>query len=149
MWNGALGKRPEIPATPGRARGSIVLAEAFWDAISTGDSARLREILSPEIRWHALGAGDLSGTYVGVDAVLDLMASCGDIVDQLESSLLDIYGSDRGAILRYSVEAQRGARKLHIEQFTQIDIRDGRIFEAVSAPMDQVESNQFWQSSGA
>jgi len=148
MWNGALGRRAGPSATTRRTAAHIQLAEVFWDSISDGDATRLREVLSPEIRWHAYGMGDLSGTYVGIDAVLDLMASCGDIVDQLESTLLDIYASDRGAVLRYVVEAQRGARKLHVEQVTLVEIRDGCVFEAISVPMDQAKSNQFWQASG-
>jgi len=135
------------PAPSVREHPHYAMAEDLWSAVSSGDASRLRRILSPNIRWHSYGAGDLSGTFVGADAVLDLLASTGEMVDQLASTLIDISVSDRGAVLRYEVEAQRGSKKLHVEHLAILEIRADRIVETITVPVDQDENDRFWDTS--
>lgn len=120
------------------------IAQRFWEAVASGDARQLQEILSPKIQWRSYGAGDLTGIFVGVDAVLDLLASAGDIADELRSDLIDIFVNDRGAVLRFIVEANRGSDELHIEQLLVLAIEENRVVQATSVPTGQGQSNQFW-----
>ena len=52
--------------------------------------------------------------------------------------------SERGAVLRYSIHAIRGTRSLDIEHLFMIRVVDGRITEAVFAPVDQDRYDRFF-----
>ena len=121
-----------------------MVSRRLWDAISDGDPDGIRGILAPRIQWRSYGAGDLSGIFTGADAVLDLLASIGDLVDEITSKLIDVFSSERGAVLRYTVDAYRGSNEIHLEHILVLDIRDNLIVEAVSIPSEQKYSGAFW-----
>jgi ketosteroid isomerase-like protein len=122
-------------------------AQKFWEAVAFGDASQLRAILSPKIQWRTHGAGDLTGTFVGIDAVLDLLASAGDLADELRSDLIDIFVNDRGAVLRSRLEAHRGSEKLSVEQLLILAIEGGRVAQVTSVSNDQIQSNRFWKAT--
>jgi ketosteroid isomerase-like protein len=113
--------------------------------VAHGDAAGLRGILAPKIQWRTYGASDLSGTFVGIDAVLDVLASMGDLTDELRSDLIDIFVNDRGAVLWTRVEARRGSQQLHIEQLIVLMIDGDQIVQIMSVTNDQDQSNRFWK----
>ena len=82
--------------------------------------------------------------HVGHDAVLALLARVGELSDELEAELLDIFVSDRGAVLHYAIEARRGLSTLETEHLFVIRIDDGVITDAVFAPVDQERYDRFW-----
>jgi ketosteroid isomerase-like protein len=130
-----------------RNRPNFSAAQKFWEAVAFGDASQLRTILSPRIQWRSHGAGDLTGTFVGIDAVLDLLASAGDLADELRSDLIDIFVNDRGAVLRSRLEARRGSEKLSVEQLLILAIEGGRVAQVTSVSNDQIESNRFWRAT--
>jgi len=121
-----------------------VIARCLWDAIARADASALRDLMSEKTVWRMPGDSLVAGTYVGADAVLDFMARVGELTDDLHSDLIDIFVSDRGAVLRYSIHAVRGTRSLDIEHLFVIRIVDGRITEAVFAPADQGRYDRFF-----
>ncbi len=123
------------------------IAQKLWDAVAQGDAAQLRTILSPKIQWRAYGGGDLAGNFVGVDAVLDVLASVGDLTDELRSEIIDIFVNDRGAVLRTRLEARRGSQELRVEQLLVLTIKDGRILQMMSVTNDQEQSSRFWKAA--
>jgi ketosteroid isomerase-like protein len=125
---------------------NISIGERLWEAIAAGDAEGFREILSPEIRWRSHGTGDITGIFVGVDAVLDYLASAGDLVDKLRSDLIDIFASDRGVVLWYVVEANRGERELHSEQLLLLEIEGDRVVRGTVIPVSQQQTNRFWRT---
>jgi ketosteroid isomerase-like protein len=121
-----------------------VVSHRLWNAICDGDPDGIRGILSPRIQWRSYGAGDLSGIFTGAEAVLDLLASAGDLVDEINSKLIDVFSSENGAVLRYTVDAYRGSKEIHLEHILVLEIRDELIVEAVSIPSEQKYSGAFW-----
>ena len=121
-----------------------VIARCLWDAIARADASALRDLMSEKTVWRMPGDSLVAGTYVGADAVLDFMARVGELTDDLHSDLIDIFVSDRGAVLRYSIRAIRGARILNIEHLFVIRVVEGRITEAVFAPVDQHRYDRFF-----
>jgi ketosteroid isomerase-like protein len=124
---------------------NMYVARRLWDAISSGDRDGVRELLSPDVVWRSHSAGSLSGEWKGADAVLDLLARTGELVDQLRSTLCDIYASEGGAVVRYRVEASRGAERLETEHLVIQRIRDGRVIEATTVPQDAERNLRFWR----
>lgn len=123
----------------------FALSRRLWDAIATADVETLREVLAPETVWHMPGHSPLAGTYVGIDAVLDFLARVGELSDDLRADLVDVFVSERGAVLRYAIEAHRGSHALEIEQIFVTRIEQGCVVEAIFTHSDQERYDRFWQ----
>jgi len=122
-------------------------AQKLWEAVAHGDAAQLRAILSPKIQWRTYGGSDLAGNFVGIDAALDVLASVGDLTDELRSDLIDIFVNDRGAVLWTRLEARRGSQELNVEQLVVLTIEGGQIVQMMSVTNDQDQSNRFWKAT--
>jgi ketosteroid isomerase-like protein len=120
------------------------LARAIWTATSSGDADALREQLAPDVVWNAHSAGALSGECRGVEAVIELLARAGDLVDDLRMDLSDMLVSDRGAVASYHLTARRGDRVLDTDMLLVSHIREGRVTELFTVPVNAEESNRFW-----
>lgn len=130
-----------------KAHPHFATAQKLWDAVAHGDAAQLRAILSPKIQWRTYGGGDLAGNFVGIDAVLDVLASVGDLTDELRSDLIDIFVNDRGAVLRTRLEVRRGSQELRVEQLVVLTIEGGRVVQMTSVTNDQDQSSRFWKAA--
>jgi len=120
------------------------VAERLWNAIALADTDELREVIAPKAVWRMYGRSPLAGIHQGIDAILAFMAHAGELADELESSLLEVFTSGEGAVLRYSVRARRDERVLNTEHLFRIRIAEGRIVEGVFAPVDQDRYDRFW-----
>lgn len=125
------------------------IARGLWSAIADADLARLRELIHPEATWQMHGRSSVAGRFEGVDAILDFMARVGENADELQSELLEVFGSEGGAVLRYGVRALRGDASLDIEHLFMIEIESGRIVKGVFAPLDQYRYDEFWLAESA
>jgi ketosteroid isomerase-like protein len=128
---------------------NIAVARRLWNAIATADVEQLQAVITPDAVWTMPGRSPLAGCYEGIDAIVGFMALTGELADELESQLLDIFTSDRGVILRYSVHATRRGRVLDIEHLFMIRIVHGYIVEGVFAPIDQDLYDRFWVDESA
>ena len=128
------------PEHPNRA-----LARRFWEAMAAGDSELVASTLSSDAVWLVHGEHPLAGKYEGPAKVLDFLARLGESVDELDSTLLDIYSSERGAVIRHRVRGRRGPKRLDNEIFTIVAVEAGRIVKGVVVPADQRISNEFWR----
>lgn len=122
------------------------IALSLWQATSRSDVQRLEALLDPEVVWTYVDSGALDGEMKGVDAVIASIARSGELVDDLRSDLLDVYVSDRGAVLYYRVEAWRGPQTLNTDVLLQLDIEGGRVVAGRALPVRSAESRQFWLS---
>ena len=116
----------------------------LWEAIASGNSDALREVLAPKTVWRMYGRSPLAGSYIGADAVLGLMAEVGERCDTMRAELVDVFVSERGAAMRYAIDARRGAHRLEIEHVLITRIACGKIVEAIFAPLDQEKYDRFW-----
>jgi ketosteroid isomerase-like protein len=128
----------------GEASPHFVIACRLWNGIANADVEALKAVLSPKTVWRVHGRSPLAGTYIGVDAALGFMAEVGERSDELRADLVDILVSERGAVLHYAIEAQRGPHVLQIEHLLLTRIERGKIVEAVFAPLDQEKYDRFW-----
>jgi ketosteroid isomerase-like protein len=122
----------------------FVVARRLWDAIALGDAAALRLLLSEKSLWKLCGNSPLAGSYLGIDAILDFLARVGELTDDLRSDLLEIFVGDRGGVIRYRVQAVRGTQQLDTEHLFRFRVKEGRIVEAVFAPIDQYGYDEFF-----
>lgn len=122
----------------------FLIARRLWDALALGDVAALHELLSEKSTWKMCGASPLAGSYVGIDAILDFLARVGELTDELQSDLLDIFVGERGGVVRYGLQAKRGLHRLETEHLFMFHVAEGRIVEAVFAPIDQYGYDRFF-----
>jgi len=127
-----------------REHENFVIARKLWDAIATGDAPALRALMSEKCTWRMPGGSALAGAYVGADAILGFMAHVGELTDDLQSDLIDIFVSEDGAVLRYGIHAVRGSQRLDTEHVFTIRVEGGQITAAVFAPIDQQEYDRFF-----
>jgi ketosteroid isomerase-like protein len=138
--------RQQGRTSPLVGQASAAVARDIWLATSEGDADALRRLLTPTVVWRALARGALTGTAQGADAVIDLFARSGELVDALTSELIDIYSSADGAVVHYRLHAARGPSRLDTEMLLVLRVRAGRVSEALSVPVRQKESEAFWRS---
>jgi ketosteroid isomerase-like protein len=124
----------------------VRIAKSLWDATAKGDRDGVCALLSPDIRWRNFSAGDLSGEIHGRDPVVALLARSGEIVDQLSSDLIDVFGSDEKAVIHYRVSAARDSRTLSTDILLVMDTEDGWIVDVMTTPMDAAANDLFWRS---
>jgi ketosteroid isomerase-like protein len=124
-----------------------MMAERLWNSIAIADVSQLVEIIDAKAIWVMPGRSPLAGRHEGISAILAFMARVGELTDLLESTLLEVFANDRGAVLRYAIHATRGGRTLDTEHLFMIRVRENRIVEGSFAPFDQDSYDEFWLES--
>jgi len=123
----------------------VALARTLWTAVADSDVETIRLLLADDIVWRSAGNHPRAGEYRGHDGVIDYLASAGESVDRLQSSLDRIYRGDDGAIVWYHVDARRGWKTLSMDFVLRLRIRDSRVTEAIVVPVDQRKNDAFWK----
>jgi len=122
------------------------IARRLWQATAKGEAEIIRSLLAPDVAWHTRSSGDLSGSIQGPDAVIDLLARSGELVESLRSDLIDIFVSDHGAVLYYRVSADRGPASIETEMVLQLRIRADVVVHATAVPVQSSEADSFWRA---
>lgn len=144
-WEQGMGSQ-HSRATTATGHPNAAIARDLWIATSESDEAGIRRLLAPDVEWRTFTSGSLAGSLRGADAVLDLLARSGEIVDSLTSDLIDIYASDDGAVTHYRVSAHLGPRHLETQAMLVMRIRSGQIVSAFAVPVDAQANDTFWLS---
>ncbi len=123
----------------------VALARALWTAVADGDAAMIRLLVAEDVVWRSVGTHPRAGEYRGPRGVLDYLASAGESVDRLQSTLDAVYLGEDGAIVWYHVDARRGRKKLALDFVLRLRIRDARVIDALVVPVDQRKNDAFWK----
>jgi len=123
----------------------VALARTLWTAVADGDAAVIRLLVSDDVVWRSVGNNPRAGEYRGPAGVLDYLASAGESVDRLQSTLEAIYVGEDGAIVWYHVDARRGRKSLSTDFVLRLRVRESRVIEALVVPVDQRKNDAFWK----
>ncbi|MGI9591552.1 MAG: nuclear transport factor 2 family protein [Myxococcota bacterium] len=121
------------------------IAYGLWAAIAAGDPLALAGLLDEKCTWHMPGRSPLAGDHEGIEGVTAFMARVGELSDELVAELRDVFVSDRGAVLHYTLEARRGSELLETEHLFRVRIENDRVTEGHFAPLDQESYDRFWR----
>ena len=124
------------------------VARRLWEALSRADVAAALELTRPELVWRTLGDNPFAIEIKGATEFLDLMADFGEAVDDLRMEVLDIFASDRGAVIHYNGVARRGSDLLECEYLVLLQIESGVVVEGTTVPLDSRRNDAFWQAAG-
>ena len=125
------------------------IARRLWEAISRGDVEAFLAVASPDVVWRARGENPFALQTKGPAATLEFLANAGDAVDDLRMQVLDIFASDRGAIIRYAMDAHRGPRSIAGELYLRLRIEGDRVAEAELIAADAAGNDAFWRDASA
>jgi len=126
---------------------NAAIAREVWMAVANSEADKIRGMLAPDIVWRTHASGALTGEVRGPDRVIDLFARSGELVDDLASSLIDIYESERGAVLLYRVQASRGLTSIDTLIVLVMSVEGGLISEVFTVPVDPESAHHFWLSN--
>jgi len=120
------------------------IARLLWNATADGDGGALLEFLAPNVEWHSHGQNPIAKHVYGPAALLDYFALSADLVDDMTSDLLEIYSSERGAVIRYRTRARRGPKSLDGEVLLSLTIDNRLVTRADIVPVEQDMHDAFW-----
>ena len=124
---------------------NVQVAKRLWDAAARSDVDALYRLYARDVVARTHGRNPLAGEVKGVRPVLEHAARAAEGVDDLRSELIDVYASDRGAVIHYRIAAERGASRLDDEALLLLTIVDGRIVRSEAVPLDQARNDAFWR----
>ena len=125
------------------------VARRLWEAISRGDVEAFLALTSPDVVWRARGENPFALETKGPAATLEFLANAGDAVDDLRMQVLDIFASDRGAIVHYVMDAHRGPRSIAGELYLRLRIEGDRVADAELIAADAAGNDAFWRDASA
>jgi len=125
------------------------LARRVWEALSRGDAESFRELLAPDIVWHAASLGTpWSGTHRGYEAVVDFLADIGEASDVVDSQWRDVLVSDDRVLVIYHVSVRVGTRHAELDYVWLARVEKGRFAEVWTVPLDPAAVEAFWVKAG-
>lgn len=110
-----------------------------YEAFSKFDLETIRDLWSPDIRWHSYGERNpFRGDYQGVDEVFDMFATIPQWTDAFELTVHAILADDEHGCVMLDQMMRRGDRihhgkTVHIYHFDD----DGKVTEAFIQPVDE------------
>ncbi len=125
---------------------NIKIVRDYFEAVATGDLAKLPELLSETLVWHQPGASDLSGTYNGRDAVFGLI---GSFMERSRGtfkfdSIGNILGNGDHVAVTLHFSGTTGDRSMSMAGIDVLHIENGKIQEVWLFSDDQDAEDAFW-----
>jgi ketosteroid isomerase-like protein len=106
------------------------LVRKGYEAFSTGDLTGLRQLLDPQVVWHAGGRNALSGDYRGVEEVLGFFGRTMEHTQgSFRVSVEEVLVNDEGAAVVQRSSAQRDGKSFDDRGVQLFRITDGRAVE--------------------
>jgi ketosteroid isomerase-like protein len=117
-----------------------------YAAFANGDLAVLRDqLFAEDIVWHFPGRSQFSGSFEGIDAVLDwLTRSAVESGGTLRVEVHDVLADDEHAVGLVSVSAEREGRSYYDTSVQVFHFRDGKASEVWNHPGDVYANDDFW-----
>lgn len=123
---------------------NVQLAAALVDAFSRGDLETVAGFFSPDAVWDLPGHSSVAGTYKGRQEIVGFLARSYELSGgTLRLEVIDILGSDWGAVQVQNVTADRDGRRLDCVEILAHHIVDGAIVRTHHRP-DQYAIDAFF-----
>ena len=120
------------------------LATALVDAFSRGDLDTVAGVFASDAVWELPGRSAVAGTYRGPGEIVGFLAKAYELSGgTLHLEVIDILGSDWGAVQVQHVTADNGGRHLDCVEILAHHIVDGAIVRTFHRP-DQYAIDAFF-----
>jgi ketosteroid isomerase-like protein len=109
------------------------------------DLDALHELFAADVRWQIPGASTLAGTYVGIDAVLEMLGRTLELSDGTYRTELEfVLADDEHAVAAYRARGERNGDELDLDQVLVCRFAGERIADVRAVPVDQARFDAFW-----
>ncbi|MCE5291029.1 MAG: nuclear transport factor 2 family protein [Nocardiaceae bacterium] len=126
------------------ATSNAALARTMVEAFGRGDLETVGASFADDAVWDLPGTSAVAGTYTGPDAIIGFLAKSYELSGgTLTLELIDILGSEWGAVQVQRVRAERDGRTLDCVETLAHQIRDGKIVRTYHRP-DQYAIDAFF-----
>jgi ketosteroid isomerase-like protein len=123
---------------------NATLARTMVDAFTRGDLATVGAAFADDAVWDLPGRSTVAGEYKGPDAIIGFLAKAYELSGgTLQLELIDILGSDWGAVQVQHVRASHAGRTLDCVEVLAHEIVDGKIVRTHHRP-DQYAIDAFF-----
>ncbi len=123
---------------------NTTIARAMVAAFQRGDLATVATAFADDALWDLPGRSGVAGDYKGPDAIVGFLAKAFELSGgSLELEVIDILGSDWGAVQVQRVRADHNGRTLDCIEVLAHEIVDGKIVRTHHRP-DQYAIDAFF-----
>jgi ketosteroid isomerase-like protein len=106
------------------------LVRKGYEAFSTGDVSSMRQLLDPDVVWHAGGRNPLSGDYRGVEEVLGFFGRTMEHTQgSFRVSIEEVLVNDDGAAVVQRSSGERNGKSFDDRGLQLFRISDGKAVE--------------------
>ncbi len=124
------------------------IVRRIFDAFASKQGFALRDVFADDAVWVVPGAGTMSGTFRGRDAIFRFLGRLPKETNgTYASTLIDVLASDERAAAVYRATGERDGRRLDLDQLLLFRIRDGLVCEVLALPSDPAAFGEFWASA--
>ena len=115
----------------------------YFDAASSGDLAKVLEVLSADIIWIVPGDWELAGTYRG-NEVREIISALDQFAGGLRFHHRSITAEEDRVVVHTGVEGDLADGRYYTNEIVFLFVvRDRTIVEVIEAP-DSAKSRRFW-----
>lgn len=116
-----------------------------YQAFESQDLARLGELFSPDIVWHAPGRNPLAGDYKGQEEVLGFFGRIAqEAGGTFKLDIHDVVANDTHAVALVTATGQRGGKSFTDQQAHVFHLEGGKVTEFWNHPGDLYAVDEFW-----
>ncbi|MBT2593978.1 nuclear transport factor 2 family protein [Arthrobacter sp. ISL-72] len=124
---------------------NVELVRRGYDAFNAGDMATLGEVFAEDAVWHVAGAGALSGTKQGREAILAYFGELGTRSEgKLKVTVEEIIGGETNTVAVQHATAESRGKSLDQDGALAFRVRDGKIAEVREFFQDTAKGDAFW-----
>lgn len=122
---------------------NLVAARAGYEAFASGDMAALGELLTDDVIWHVGGNNELTGDYLGKQAVFRLF---GRLVEEagFRTEVHDILANDSHGVALVTTHATRDGETISDRAVQVFHMSDGKLSEFWMFPEHARVIDQIW-----
>jgi ketosteroid isomerase-like protein len=122
---------------------NLVAARAGYEAFASGDMAALGELLADDVIWHVGGDNELTGDYLGKQAVFRLF---GRLVQEagFRNEVHDILANDSHGVALVTTYATRNGETMSDRAVQVFHMSDGKLTEFWTFPENARVIDQIW-----
>lgn len=121
------------------------LVRKGYAAFLSGDMATLDDLFADGIVWHTEGRGQLSGDFVGKEAVFANFAKIAELTGGTFSlDIHDVLANNTHAVVLTRVTAEREGKKLDTNGVQVFHIVDGKVTEQWGLSGDAYAADEFF-----
>lgn len=114
---------------------NAALARGMVEAFARGDLAAVGDNFADDAVWDLPGRSAVAGEFKGPDAIIGFLAKAYELSGgSLRLELIDILGSEWGAVQVQHVRASHGGRTLDCVETLAHEIVDGKIVRTYHRP---------------